>query len=201
MKKIQSDKEFIKKIDNFWYYYKFHVLGGIFVLFCIGLFVRDMKNQVDYDYNIAFVGNYTVAKEDSENLQKWFEENGEDLNGDGSVHVQMLDYSLADDMNPQMYAASQTKFTVDIQESSSMIFILSRENYERFKEQGIFEDGEETVKMEDCMGFKEAGNPASVQNMEIIMRKVFENSKMSKNEEKMKYYDASRRLFEKFKGE
>lgn len=202
MKKLQLDEEHKKKLDNFWYYYKYHTMAAVFALFCIIIFVRDMMNKVEYDYSIAFMGNYVMADEDNLNLQKWFEENAEDLNGDGEVHVQISDYHMAEDMDPQMFAASQTKFTVDIQEGTSMLFFLSPENYENLKDQGIFEeDAAEFVNMKDCKGFKEAGSPASVQDMSGTIRLIFEGSKISEDEEKMEYYDACKKLWEKFIGE
>ena len=94
MKKPQIDAEKKKKWDNFWYYYKYHVLAGAFILFCIIIFVKDMRGKVSYDYTVAFLGEYGIAQEDSTKLQKWFEEHAEDLNGDGEVHVQIADYSM-----------------------------------------------------------------------------------------------------------
>ena len=85
MKKPQMKDETRKKVDNFWYYYKFHVLIGAFLLFMVVVFVKDMLSKVDYDYDIAFVTDYMIADEDSQALQSYFEANAEDLNGDGEV--------------------------------------------------------------------------------------------------------------------
>ena len=38
MKKPQINDDKKKKWDNFWYYYKYHVLAGVFVLVCIIIF-------------------------------------------------------------------------------------------------------------------------------------------------------------------
>ena len=77
MKKPQIDAEKKKKWDNFWYYYKYHVLAGAFILFCIIIFVKDMRGKVSYYYTVAFLGEYGIAQEDSTKLQKWFEEHAE----------------------------------------------------------------------------------------------------------------------------
>ena len=97
MKKPQMKDETRKKVDNFWYYYKFHVLIGAFLLFMVVVFVKDMLSKVDYDYDIAFVTDYMIADEDSQALQSYFEANAEDLNGDGEVHVQIQNYVLPPD--------------------------------------------------------------------------------------------------------
>ena len=96
---------------------------------------------MDYDYNIAFVTDYMIADEDSQALQGYFEANAEDLNGDGEVHVQIQNYVLPPDdaqgYDPQMLAAGQTKMTVDMQEGTSMIFFISQQNFEKFKDAGV----------------------------------------------------------------
>lgn len=89
MKKLQGNEEAKKKWENFWYYYKYHVLAGVFILVCIIVFAKDMLSKIDYDYCVSVVGSYAVPEEDKAALQKWFEEHGEDLNEDGEIHVQV----------------------------------------------------------------------------------------------------------------
>ena len=113
------------------------------------VFVKDMLSKVDYDCDIAFVTDYMIADEDSQALQSYFEANAEDLNGDGEVtDVQIQNYVLPPDdaqgYDPQMLAAGQTKMTVDLQEGTSMIFFISQQNFEKFKDAGVFPE-----KLED----------------------------------------------------
>ena len=49
MKKPQIDAEKKKKWDNFWYYYKYHVLAGVFILFCIIKLWSDMEDKNCYE--------------------------------------------------------------------------------------------------------------------------------------------------------
>lgn len=202
MKKLNEEK--MKKLDNFWYYYKYHVLAGVFVLICIVTFIRDLHNRVDYDYSVAFVGNYGLQPEDTQNLQKWFEEKGKDLNGDGEVHVQIADYYLpdSDTANPQIYAANQTKFMADMQECMSMICFLSEENFEKLKEMGVLPvEREAYVGVSECKGFTEAGSPISVRDMIVGIRLMDEETKKSKNGERKTYFEESEKLLQKFIGE
>ena len=68
-KKELLSEEKKKKIENFFYYYKFHVLIGAFILFFVIIFIRDMVTKIDYDYSIAFLGDYSMTEEDSQALQ------------------------------------------------------------------------------------------------------------------------------------
>lgn len=200
--KINDDKK--KKWDNFWYYYKYHVLAGAFVLFCVIVFVKDMMAKVDYDYCISVIGNYPVQEEDTQVLQDWFEEHAEDLNGDGEVHVQIADYYLPPEgeagYDPQIYAASQTKLMVDLQEGTSMIYFLDKANYEKLQEMEAFPKQEETVEVKDCSGFQEIGSPAYLKDMIMTMRLMYDDSKLGKDEEIRDYFDSSESLMKQFVG-
>lgn len=204
MKKVQGNEEAKKKWENFWYYYKYHVLAGVFVLVCIIVFAKDMMAKIDYDYCVSLVGNYAVPEEDKAALQKWFEERAEDLNEDGEIHVQIADYFLPgeDDagFDPQMYAASQTKLTVDLQEGTSMIYFLSEDNYQKFLEMDAFPKEEETVKMQDCKGFDDLGKPVSMEDMVVTMRLMHEDSKLGKDHEMQNYFKKSETLLNEFIG-
>lgn len=204
MKKPQVNEESKKKWDNFWYYYKYHVLAGIFVLVCIIVFAKDMLSKIEYDYCVSLVGDYAVPEEDKTDLQNWFEEHAEDLNGDGEIHVQVADYFIPEEgqsgYDPQILAASQTKLTVDLQEGTSMIYFLSDSNYERYKEMEAFPELEETVKVKDCSGFAEIGSPASMEDMIVTMRLMYEDSKLGKDEEIQNYYEVNEKLLNQFIG-
>lgn len=204
MKKPQINDDKKKKWDNFWYYYKYHVLAGAFVLFCVIVFVKDMMAKVDYDYCISVIGNYPVQEEDTQVLQDWFEAHAEDLNGDGEVHVQIADYYLPPEgeagYDPQIYAASQTKLMVDLQEGTSMIYFLDKANYEKLQEMEAFPKQEETVEVKDCSGFQEIGSPVYLKDMIMTMRLMYDDSKLGKDEEIRDYFDSSESLMKQFVG-
>ncbi|MGN0399629.1 MAG: hypothetical protein ACI4EO_05840 [Blautia sp.] len=202
MKKPEMKEDTRKKMDNFWYYYKFHVLIGAFVLFMIIIFVRDMLEKVDYDYEVAFVTDYMMADEEISAFRQVLEKNAEDLNGDGEIHVAIMNYTLPDENQEgydiQAFMAGQTRFTVDIQEGTSMIFFISPVNYEKYKDMEILPlDEADYVKISDCAGYTEAGSPETLKDMMGAMRRL-DGTKLEENPEIMAYYDASRKLFDAF---
>ena len=202
--KTKEDRK--KKWDNFWYYYKYHVLIGAFALFCIITFAKDMLEKVSYDYEIGFLGNYSMVEEDKRKIEEWFTENAKDLNKDGEVHVQINDYFIPSEgdkgYDPQMVMAGQTKFTVDVQSATSMVYFVSEKSYEKFKEMEVFpEDESQLIEVKNCKAFKELGSPASLQDMYITMRILPEVADNEKGEEAQKYYEESEQLVKKFIGE
>ena len=189
-----------KKIDNFWYYYKIHVLVVVFILFVAGVFIKDIVTKVDYDYSVAFVTEEMMTNEEISSIQSVFEREAEDLNGDGEIHVEVQNYTIpqGDSADPQLVAAGQTKLTVDIQDGTSMIFFLSPGCYESYKDSGVLPaDESEYIKFSDCTGYEEAGSPKELGDLMGALRLV-EDTKLKKDQNKMDYYEANKELFEKF---
>lgn len=200
MKKPQMKEETRKKIDNFWYYYKIHVLVVVFILFVASAFIKDIVTKVDYDYSVAFVTEEMMTNEEISSIQSVFEREAEDLNGDGEIHVEVQNYTIpqGDSADPQLVAAGQTKLTVDIQEGTSMIFFLSPGCYESYKDSGVLPaDESEYIKFSDCTGYEEAGSPEELGDLMGALRLV-EDTKLKKDQNKMDYYEANKELFEKF---
>ena len=200
MKKPQMKEETRKKIDNFWYYYKIHVLVVVFILFVAGVFIKDIVTKVDYDQSVAFVTEEMMTDEEISSIQSVLEKEAEDLNGDGEIHVEMQNYTIpqGDSADPQLVAAGQTKLTVDIQEGTSMIFFLSPGCYESYKDSGVLPaDESEYIKFSDCTGYEEAGSPKELGDLMGALRLV-EDTKLKKDQNKMDYYEANKELFEKF---
>lgn len=200
MKKPQMKEETRKKIDNFWYYYKIHVLVVVFILFVASVFIKDIVTKVDYDYSVASVTEEMMTNEEISSIQSVFEREAEDLNGDGEIHVEVQNYTIpqGDSADPQLVAAGQTKLTVDIQEGTSMIFFLSPGCYESYKDSGVLPaDESEYIKFSDCTGYEEAGSPKELGDLMGALRLV-EDTKLKKDQNKMDYYEANKELFEKF---
>lgn len=200
MKKPQMKEETRKKIDNFWYYYKIHVLVVVFILFVASAFIKDIVTKVHYDYSVAFVTEEMMTNEEISSIQSVFEREAEDLNGDGEIHVEVQNYTIpqGDSADPQLVAAGQTKLTVDIQEGTSMIFFLSPGCYESYKDSGVLPaDESEYIKFSDCTGYEEAGSPKELGDLMGALRLV-EDTKLKKDQNKMDYYEANKELFEKF---
>ena len=200
MKKPQMKEETRKKIDNFWYYYKIHVLVVVFILFVASVFIKDIVTKVDYDYSVAFVTEEMMTNEEISSIQSVFEREAEDLNGDGEIHVEVQNYTIpqGDSADPLLVAAGQTKLTVDIQEGTSMIFFLSPGCYESYKDSGVLPaDESEYIKFSDCTGYEEAGSPKELGDLMGALRLV-EDTKLKKDQNKMDYYEANKELFEKF---
>ena len=124
-----------KNWENFWYYHKFHVIIGVFVIAVIAVFVRDKLKQIDYDYTVAVVTAEGIPQEALDELQSVLENIASDRNNDKKVHVLIQNYAIGnkngESSNPQITMANQQKFIVDAQTGTSMLLIYTDEQRER----------------------------------------------------------------------
>lgn len=84
-----------EKASNWWYYYKWYVIVGIviaaFAFHLIGTLLGFWTK--DPDFQIAYVGSYSLPEETITALEQGFASIAEDFNGDGEIIVQINQYS------------------------------------------------------------------------------------------------------------
>ncbi len=151
--KIYTKKE---KFANFWHYHKYIILGAIAALILIVFFIVDVLSVVEPDYSIGLLNHSSLPTQAIEALEAQLELQVDDLNGDGVIEVfvnqytlalpstassseQLIDNSQANSnyVDPSVQMASVTKFLVDLQEGTSIIFLTN--DVQSFEEQyGIF---------------------------------------------------------------
>ena len=111
---------------NWWAYHKWHV---IVVLFCL-VFAADMAYDMVWsarnqpDYTIAFVATAALPESSVETLETAIAALGEDLNGNGQVRVELVEYVLPEGADPQSAYSHSMRVLMDIESVQSVIFLL-----------------------------------------------------------------------------
>ena len=128
-----------KKWNNWWYYNKWLVLGGVIAAVLVFDFAHSLyvSRHNQPDFQIACVGT-PLPQGTADALTEALRAIGPDLNGDGQVLVQVNSYAVypaEEDAapDPAMLAAAQTRLIADIQSGDSFLFLL--EDPEQFQEQ------------------------------------------------------------------
>lgn len=124
-----------EKRRNWWDYHKWHVvLALVCLVFALDLVhdvIRNARNQPDY--KIAYVGSTDLPDDTARALETAIAALGEDLNGNGAVQVELLEYQLGADLdsdpgamekNAEMAYSSSLLLTTNIELVESMIFLL-----------------------------------------------------------------------------
>ena len=89
----------LKKLENFWFYYKKHLLIGLAVLLVTGYLAFQDAGTKDADYHIGLICSTAYTEEMLAQLEEEFTACGQDLNSDGNILVQIHTYfvDLADE--------------------------------------------------------------------------------------------------------
>ncbi|MEG2500458.1 MAG: hypothetical protein RSA78_05280 [Oscillospiraceae bacterium] len=124
-KHVMTKKE---KLSNFWFYYKWHIVGGITAAVMIFSFVYEIVSQVDPDYSIGIITAYAMPQEIKDALELKLSTMADDRNGDGRIVVTLNEFNFPNDgdatgADPNVYAANSTRLMGDIQTGDSMLFL------------------------------------------------------------------------------
>lgn len=115
-----------KKWKNWWYYHKWYVLAGAFLLWIVCSLIGSMLGigKKDPDFQIAYVGKSTLSPETAEALEAAFVSLASDYNGDGEILVQLNQYNIGNNGGEALYGyASEISLMGDISACQSYFFL------------------------------------------------------------------------------
>ncbi len=134
-----------KKLANYWFHYKWHFLGTIAILLCVVSMVVQCTTKTNYDLSIVYFSYSLADSYQIEDMTKYFDEIAEDINGDGEVHVQIINCSYEKSaantqLRNNMLARLQA---VMVGETDALLYITDEQSIKYFdnmkSEIGIFE--------------------------------------------------------------
>lgn len=123
--KVYTTKE---KIGNFWYHYKWRVLGGALAALVAGVFVYDIVTKIEPDAGVMILTENFDISMNYENIAAYMEQFCDDYNHDKHIDV-AVDYIAQTDStgaNFQMLQANQVKFMAELQAYDFMIVMADK---------------------------------------------------------------------------
>ena len=150
------------KLENFFHYYKIHILVGIVLILVVFFSVRSCINQVPADFTMVLTG--LVYTEDETTLENDIKQKVPELM---APQVHIMTTGSAD---PQYEYAMQMKLIAMLSAHEIDILIMDRAEFEKMASQGALVDLEEQkgilpfpeeayVKGSEVIGENEAGQP------------------------------------------
>lgn len=121
-----------KKARNFWYYYKFHILGGIALLLILAFSLKSCITAERPDFNLAFIGNIYFMENDALKLN--IKKAVPDIKTPGIDGAMM-----SEDSDGQQQYAMQMKAVVLFGAADVDLFILDKETFEKYGMEGAFQ--------------------------------------------------------------
>lgn len=126
-------KGFKKKVENFWYYYKYYCIIGIFLFTALVVVVAQCSRRPKYDYKVVVTTNSAdFTSIQIETLGKKLAAYGRDINGDGSVNVSVVDctYNIKETTYEMMMAKKQKLQSILTSEAGVLLIISDEGNYD-----------------------------------------------------------------------
>lgn len=131
-----------KKIENFFYHYKWHVIVGLFFTAVIIFFAHNLLTKEQGDMRVLLV---TKSPEVTNNVTykiKEFEMGVEkfcpDFDDNGYIHVDMYNIDLSENISSEYMLAGVTKATSEIMYGEAQMFIVDKQGLEALTD-GTFE--------------------------------------------------------------
>lgn len=128
MKKMGIDE---KKAQNFFYYYKFHMIIGIILLITVIFTVKGCVNRIEPDFSTAFIGE--IIYSDSDAFKKEIKAAVPEIKEPGFDGA----FLTPDGKGEQEYAM-QMKAMVLFAAQDVDLFILDKNNFKKYAQEGAF---------------------------------------------------------------
>lgn len=134
-------KELTKKLENFFYYYKWQTFFVVLGIILVIITVRQVTARIDYDTRIVFGGKITAIDPDIQSFNSKVKELFADSNGDGAVNVLTTFATIGDDSGTaESNYVMQTKLQALLVEGKTTVFIVNRVLLEWLGSQEAFAD-------------------------------------------------------------
>lgn len=132
---MMDKQKIVEELDNFWYYYKVHVLVGIFIVAIILYIVLTGGQTKDSALNVVITGNVVDEKQQT-NLQQ---SATKDILGKNSDSIIKLDFWTANDgLSNGKHGDLQEKLMAMVAGKDIDVFIMDKDAFHLYAKQSTF---------------------------------------------------------------
>lgn len=137
----KEKKSFKSKLENFWYYYKWHTLAALVVLLAVGVGLSQCIGRVDIDVVVYYLSADPISyAEDKTNLKKALEPYVRDYTGDGQVRIEIENYFIGGNHDADMVKDNLRNFSNMYTAGSVMLIMVDDAGLKQMTEVGYFGD-------------------------------------------------------------
>lgn len=124
------------KIENLWYYYKWYILGGVFLLLTLIVGIGSCRLRTNPDLYVLFAVDKSPNSLLVAEIEQWLGDMTQDENGDGETTAKLLATAITDQWNGYNSAAMM----VQVNSSQAVLYILTDETYNVMHENGVLQE-------------------------------------------------------------
>lgn len=111
-----------EKIANIWYHDKIWICFGIFIAAVVIFLIVDTVTREKADITVMLIADNGLSLHTDE-LSELMEKYTPDINGDGKVHVAVMNVPLNDRSTDTMYSTNSSKFFANLQQGQIIMVI------------------------------------------------------------------------------
>jgi len=120
-----------KKVNNFFYYYKVHMIVGIILVLVLAFTLKGCISKVNADLSMDFIGNFNYNETDPLALKI-----KNDIPGLKAAEVEII--PLTGKLDSQQEYAFQMKAVAVLSVGDADVYIMDKTNFEKYGKQGVF---------------------------------------------------------------
>ena len=195
----QTPKTAKEKINNFWFYNRWIVLGVVFACLVLAVLLKQCLSKISYDICITVYTSSQLGTKDQNKIGEYFEKIADDTNGDGEVNVQIIDCSYTGGGDWQYVYTVNTKLQALIAaEHKAMLFITDDNTYEYLQslggDNGLLDD---TVMLgNDFYSFCEEDDLLALPDDLKLSRRRIDKTVIGENKTAVSCYETAGKIIE-----
>ena len=120
----------LKFWQNFWDYYKVHMLFAVMIIAVVAVGVKSCANRVDNDMTVIYFGEKAMMM--PAKLEMYIEEWSEDIDGDGQITVEISNNPFGAGESPETITAFLQKLDADLIAGDPFILMTDGVFIDRF---------------------------------------------------------------------
>ena len=110
-----------------WEYYKIHIIVTLLVIIAVVYTWIAIASATKYDFYLCIAGDKYITDENKEDLKEVLKDKITDINGDGEINIEILDYSTSSEIKDiEFENAMKTKLELELQAGDSFLYIVSK---------------------------------------------------------------------------
>jgi hypothetical protein len=128
--------------ENFWYYYKWHTVAGVFVAILLAILIHDIATKEIYDATVFMASDSYLSDEQSEQLCLKLETYVGDYDGKQGVNIELGQANFPEDIetgDPNLVMAASTRFSATLLEDTT-VFLVDDSQYAKLLGEDLLMD-------------------------------------------------------------
>lgn len=127
------------KLENFWYYHKYHLLAFLLAVLALIIAIRSCAARKDYDVNVLLITHSTsVSAIQTDKVGSFIAGFAPDADGNGSVAVQVKSISYGYSVK-EANSANSARLAL-LAAGNDLLLLVDKQNYSELKEGGFIAD-------------------------------------------------------------